>query len=152
LLGDPNIEQKLMHIAGDPSRAVAFGQLSRLAHEARWTMDDPQALAPIFQEALGLTAIFGDPTWRWGQVQRAIIERGIFACQLAMSGQDPTDEQLRAIGWSLEGQLPNDSEHRQDLVESGAQHCAQLMSTAVALYYDNRLRHSMWQSAGDHDF
>jgi hypothetical protein len=153
LLGDPRMENKLVHIAGDPSRSAAFGQLSRLAHEARWAMDDPETLASIFKAALGLDAIFGDPTWQWGQDQRAMIEKGLLACELALAGRDPSDEQLREIGWFLEVMPPLDEwEHRWHLLAIGAQHCARLMSAAVALYYDNRLRHSVWKAVGDHDF
>ena len=39
-----------------------------------------------------------------------------------------------------------------DLLAAGAEHCAQLMSTAVAIYYDDRLRHTVWDTTGDHDF
>lgn len=153
LLGDPDMENKLAHIAGDPSRAKAFGQLSRLAHEARWAMDNPASLAPIFEEALTLSPIFGDRSWRWGQDQRGMIEKGLLACRLAFSGQDPTDDQLREIGWLLEKPpAADDWEHRWDLLAMGAQHCAHLMSTAVALYYDDRLRHTVWEAVGDHDF
>jgi hypothetical protein len=149
----PLNEGKLAHIAGEPERAAAFGQLSRLAHAARWAMDDPRELALILAEALELEAIFGDPTWVWGQDQRGMIEKGLLACNLAIAGLDPTDEDLRAIGWFLESAPdPDDWEHRWDLLAQGAQHCARLMSTAVALYFDDRLRHTVWRSIDDHDF
>jgi len=152
-LGPDEIERKLVHIAGDPARSAQFGQLSRLAHEARWAMDDPRVLLPIFDEALALDAIFGDPSWEWGQMQRMMLEQGLLACRIALRGVAPTDEELVEIGWHLEsGPLPKDSEHRWDLLASGAQHCAQLISTAVALYYDNRLRNTVWKVQGDHDF
>ena len=153
LLGDPAVEGKLVHIGGDPARAAAFGQLSRLAHHARWAMNDPRALAPVFREALELQAIFGDPTWRWGQDQRRVIEKGLLSCDLALAGQDPTDNQLREIGWHLEKAPPDDDcEGRWSLLAHGAQNCARLMSNIVALYYDDRLRHTVWQAVGDHEF
>lgn len=153
LLGAPSNEGRLVHIAGEPARASAFGQLSRLAHSARWNTDDANTLAEIFREALRLEPIFGDTSWDWGQLQRGMIERGLMACELALSGKDPTDAQLREIGWGVPEPIGADSwEYRWSLLASGAQHCAQLMSTAVATYYDDRLRYSMWEAAGDHDF
>lgn len=153
LLGDPAVQRKLVHIGGDPARAAAFGQLSRLAHHARWAMSDPKALAPVFREALELRAIFDDPTWRWGQDQRRMIEKGLLSCDLALAGRDPTDDELRKMGWHLGEGLPEDDwESRWSLLAQGAQNCARLMSNVVALYYDDRLRHTVWQAVGDHDF
>ena len=144
-------EGKLIHIAGEPARAAAFGQLSRLAHEARWAADDPRRLAPIFEEALLLEPIFADESWQWGQDQRHMIEKGLLACQVAITGRDPTDSDLREIGWTVNDQSKG-SEERWRMLAAGAAHCAELMSTAVAMYYDDRLRHTTWNAIGDHDF
>ena len=80
-----------------------------------------------------------------------MVEMGLLACRIAMSGVDPTDEQLRAIGF-LGTPLPSDGSKRWHLLAVAAQNCARMMSTAVAVYYDDRLRNTAWNAVGDHDF
>lgn len=152
VLGDAANEGKLVHIAGEPARAAAFGQLSRLAHDARWAARDPATLAAVFSEALALAPIFGDPTWRWGLDQRQMIERGLLACELASRDDNPSGDDLRAIGWQGGRAATDDEEHRRELLLVGAQNCAHLMSTMVANYFDDRQRHTVWKAVGDHDF
>jgi len=156
--------RRLRHIANHPSRVEQFGQLARLTHEAPFKWDDPAKLAPLFQECLQLDAIFGDPNWRWATFQRGVVEKGLQACEIALDGFDPTDEQLKQIGWVLsergapkvEGAPPHpedlDWEMRWEYLGFAARHCAQLLLNMVAVYFDDRLRYTVWQANGEHDF
>lgn len=154
--------RRLRHIANHPRRVDQFGQLARLTHEAPFLWDDPATLKPLFEEALRLDAIYGDPDWRWGRLQRGIVEKGLLACDIALGGFDPNDQQLRDIGWALNegphmpvgppsvGELTTDK--RWDMTAYAAQHCAQLLSNAVAVYFDYRLRNTVWKTLSEHEF
>ncbi len=156
--------RRLRYIAGHPARVEQFGQLARITHEAPFVWDDPKKLAPLFKEALKLSAIYGDPNWYWGRLQRGVMEKGLLACEIALRGIDPTDDELRQVGWILtEGtelatptgppDVKNLSwEDRWNFLAHAAQHCARLLSNTVAVYFDDRLRHTLWTSDGDHDF
>lgn len=153
---------RLRHIANHPRRVDQFGQLARLTHGAPFLGDDSAKLKPLFEEALRLDAIYGDPAWQWSQLQRSVVEKGLLACEIALGGIDPSDEQLREIGWvlSADAQVPNGPpsiheltvEQRWDMLAHAAQHCAQLLSNAVAVYFDYRLRNTMWKAVAEHEF
>ncbi|WP_257455617.1 DUF4365 domain-containing protein [Archangium lipolyticum] len=155
--------RRLRHIAGHPTRVEQFGQLARLTHEAPFIWEDPAKLGPFFEECLRLDAIFGDTEWRWAKDQRGVVEKGLRACQIALRGIDPTDDELREIGWVLSDKkivVPGGPPKAEDLtwqdrwkfLAYAAQHCAQLLLNMVAVYFDDRLRHTLWKTEGDHDF
>jgi hypothetical protein len=153
---------RLRHIANHPRRVDQFGQLARLTHEAPFLWHDPAKLKLLFEEALRLDAIYGDPTWPWSRLQRSVVEKGLLACDVALGGIDPTDEQLRDVGWVLStgSQVPKGPpsvneltiEQRWNMLAHAAQHCAQLLSNAVAVYFDYRLRNTVWKAAAEHEF
>lgn len=146
-------DRHLIHIAKHPRRLAEFGQLARLAHEARWAMNNPESLLKVFEEALTLHSIFGDVNWDWSRTQRGMVEKGILSCQVAISGIDPTNEQLRAMGWFLEDPNKNYSvDERRNMMASGAENCAKLLSTATAVYFDLRIRRANWSAIGQHTF
>lgn len=161
---DEIILRRLRHIANHPQRLEQFGQLARLTHEAPFVWDDPAKLYPVFEEALNLNAIFEDTEWTWGKRQRRVLEMGLLACEIALRGIDPTDDELRKIGWMLETDpekkmaggppLAQDLtvEDRWDFLAYGAQHCARLISNMVAVYFDDKLRFTLWETEADHDF
>lgn len=163
-LPDDRCYDRLRHIAGHPARTGEMGQLSRIVHEAPFLFDDPAALRERFAEALSLDAIYGDDRWAWAREQRRIVECGLRACDLAIRGTDPTDNELRETGWVLappdaprvEGGPPRGEdltgEQRFEFLAYAAQHCARMLSSTVAVYFDDRLRHTMWTAEGDHDF
>jgi hypothetical protein len=155
--------RRLRHTANHPRRLEQFGQLARITHEVPFVWDDPSKLALLFVEALRLDAIYGDPNWYWGRFQRQVVEKGLLSCQIALRGIDPTDDELRQIGWILDNRkiwVPNGPpgaidltwEKRWEFLAYAAQHCAQLLSNTVAVYFDDRLRHTLWSGEGDHDF
>jgi hypothetical protein len=145
-------QQHLPHVADHPKRLAQFGQLSRIAHEARWAMNDPSKLAPVFEEALALDAIFGDHGWDWSKTQRAMVEKGLLACRIALRGIDPTDEELHAIGWFYENSPPQSVDDRWNALAIAGQHCAQLLSTACAIYFDVGIKRMNWEVVGGHTF
>lgn len=166
----PDIRQlaRWHHIAAHPARLADFGQLARIAHEVRWHIDAPDKLLKLFHEARGLNAIFDDSAWEWGQMERENVERGAMACQWWLAGTIPDDYQLASLGWRFEAgqqiwrdawrvsppsnpQSLVDSERR-GLLHSSYEHSAQTLSTAVAIYNDYRMRHTVWRTVGDHEF
>jgi hypothetical protein len=151
-LPDDDNYNRLRHIAGHPARTAAMGQLTRIVHETPFVFEDPAALRERFVEALGLDAIFGDQRWEWARNQRHILECGLRACELAIRGTDPTDEELREIGWHFETPRDLTGNDRFERLARTAQHCAQMLSSTVAVYFDDRLRHTVWIAEGDHDF
>jgi len=152
---------RLRHIANHPRRLEQFGQLSRLTHDVPFLGCDPQRLRALFQEALQLDSIYGDRNWSWSGLHRHIVEQGLLSCEIALTGVDPSDEQLRDIGL-----LSDFTEHirdlpsipdlpigeRQDRLTYNAQRCARSMSNAVAVYFDNRLRNTLWNADREHEF
>jgi hypothetical protein len=102
--------------------------------------------------AVVLDAIFGDQRWEWARNQRHILECGLRACELAIRGTDPTDEELQEIGWHFETPRDLTGNDRFERLARTAQHCAQMLSSTVAVYFDDRLRHTVWTAEGDHDF
>jgi hypothetical protein len=159
-----NIYARLRHIAGHPARTAQMGQLARIVHETPFLFDDPLALRARFAEALALEAIYGDENWAWARDQRRVVECGLRACEMALRGTDPTDDELREVGWvialpgspGLEGgplrgeDLTGDQ--RFEFLAYAARHCASMLSNTVAVYFDDRLRHTAWAAEGDHDF
>lgn len=155
---------RLRHIAGHPARTAAMGQLARIVHESPFALDDPRELRRRFQEALALDAIYGDSTWRWAREQRRVVERGLRACELAIAGLIPGNEQLREAGWMIAGSrsiaIPGGPPRGESLgdceriefLRHAAEHCARMLSNTVAVYFDERMRHTLWKSEGDHDF
>lgn len=155
---------RLRHIANHPRRLEQFGQLARLTHAAPFVWNDPAKLAPLFKEVLKLDAIFGDRNWTWSNYQRGVVEKGLRACEIALQGIDPTDDQLRETGWLLsddtEGTRASgppracdlNGEDRWSYLEYGAKHCARLLLNMVAVYFDDPLRHTLWLDVEDHDF
>jgi hypothetical protein len=115
-------------------------------------MDDPAKLAELFREALSLKTIFGDDHWRWSRFQRAMVEKALLACEIALKDDDPSDEELGQIGWFFDHGPPTSWEHRWELLAHGAQHCAQLMSTACAMFFDLKVRQIAFDSIGDRSF
>jgi hypothetical protein len=163
-LPDDRRLDRLRHIAGHPGRTAAMGQLARIVHEAPFVLEDPRELRRRFQEALALDAIYGDTKWRWAQEQRRVVECGLRACELAVAGLIPSDEQLREAGWVIARSgsiaVPNgpprgeslDDRERIQFLRYAAEHCARMLSNTVAVYFDERMRHTLWKSEGDHDF
>lgn len=84
--------RRLRHTANHPRRLEQFGQLARITHEAPFVWDDPSKLLLLFEEALRLDAIYGDPRWDWGRFQRRVVEKGLLSCQIALRSIDPTEE------------------------------------------------------------
>ena len=158
------VYDRLRHIAGHPARTAQMGQLSRIIHEAPFLFSDPAALRERFVEALSLDAIYGDDSWGWSRLQRRVVECGLRACDLALRGTVPTDDELRSTGWLLapagtpraEGGPPRgedlSEDQRFEWLAYAAQHCARMLSNTVAVYFDDRLRHTLWTTEGDHAF
>jgi hypothetical protein len=151
-LPEPANYDRLRHIAGHPARAAAMGQLARIAHEAALVLEDPPALRERFAEALELDEIYADHRWRWAQDQRLIMECGMRACDLTLRGSDPSDEELRELGWETKADANLTGEERFTRLGYTAHRCARWMSNTIALYFDDRLRHTVWDTVGDHDF
>jgi hypothetical protein len=155
---------RLRFIADHPARAAAMGQLARIVHEAPFLLDDLAKLRRCFVEALALDPIYANAGWRWGVEQRRVVECGLKACDLAIAGEVPNDAELQEAGWILARPgslyLPGGPPHGQDLDEPArhrmllhaAEHCARMLSNTVAVYFDERLRNTMWKAEGDHDF
>jgi hypothetical protein len=107
----------------------------------------------LFEEALNLEAIFNDRTWPWGRFQRSVIERGIRACELLAQDEPLTEAGFREVGVGLtDPDAAHSPELARFLMESVAEHAGDLLSTMCALYGDDRLRHTLWEGVGDHDF
>jgi hypothetical protein len=151
-LPDDRQLSRLRHIAGHPARTAAMGQLARTLHEALFFLEDPPRLRACFEEALGLDAIYGDPQWTWAQDQRWVAETGLRACELALRGTDPTDQELSELGWRFRSSMRPDGPERFSCLGETAQRCARKLSNTIAVYFDDRLRHTVWQECGDHDF
>jgi len=156
-LPDAENYARLRHIAGHPSRAAEMGQLSRIAHEAEYRLEDHAGLRQLLADALRLESIYGNEAWEWSRDQRRIVESGLRACELALEGGVPSDEELQQLGWELAppGKKPNpplDEQRRRSLLTQTVQQCVGLLKTTVSIYFDDSIAHDHWMIEGEHDF
>lgn len=156
---------RLRHIAGHPARADAFGQLLHQADQAKWKIDDPAQLLLIFEKVVSLDAIFGDRLWMWGQFQHYLVEQGARACRIAISGHEPTYEELASCGISTNEQvLVNAANHidaevneflldiKQHMIQARIKSAVNHLSTMGAIYFDYGIKHLEWHIYKHHDF
>lgn len=156
-LPDAGNYSRLRHVAGHPSRAAEMGQLSRIAHEAEYRLEDPAALRRLLAEALNLESIYGNEAWEWSRDQRRIVESGLSACDLTLEGRVPTDDELQRLGWQLAppGKPPDpplDEQDRRSLLAQTIEQCVGLLKTTVSIYFDDSIAHVNWAAEGEHDF
>jgi hypothetical protein len=160
----PGKEGKLAFISGQPARQAAIGQLARIQHELRNSVslleEQPEApareriteCADLLREAAGLDALISEPNWRWGRVALgATIEQAINAVRSLDEGPPYADDELEAAGYHP-GDHDEDQSARGLLLQSVIRSAPDRLSALVAIFNDDRLRHTLWTASEAVDF
>ncbi|QDT42546.1 hypothetical protein Pan241w_26310 [Gimesia alba] len=166
----PGNEKHLSYIANHLRRVSDWKRLGAILHEFKqvfwsndvgdWSKAEIAEAKRLLEKALELDAIFGDPPYAPGQLQKIItIDPAIKAAELLLRGGPFTVEEVRSVGTELTDdalRLMNDETVELDIAEMSIKfvlsHTENRLSSALSTANDNSLKYLVWKQRGEHDF